>query len=370
MRSQAGTAAGVHNNGARLRQNSENSLLVRLAPHLPGGGEHEHAHILVYPLPLENPRRHLKVLHTPIRAGAEEHLIYLYSLRLVYVVHIIHGVRKRNLRNQIRGVVLVSLLVLRVLIRVENLVGSPGSPLQVRLRLIVSFNYPVLGAHLRAHVCEDHPRCDTHILYCLPLELHRLVHGTARGDIAYDVQRQVLRVHALRHLPVHNYLVALWHAEPYLARGPDCGDLTSPDSSGESAECAGRGGVRISTHNHCAGQIVALLRHHLMTNPCVYVPEVLNALLLHEFPDALVVVRIIRRGRGHGVVKDDHDFLRVPHPLNASLLEFQEYRRRVVVAHHPGGLHGNYLSGSHFLLSSLPREDFLREGHPHNTTEA
>ena len=119
--------------------------------------------------------------------------------------------------------------------------------------------------------------------------------------------------------------------------------------------------VRICAEDELAGQDKCLLAEHLMADAAAHLEEVANALLLHEAADLGVILRVLGRRRGHGMVERDGDALGDQHAFLAELLPNAANGGGVVVAEHDVRPRIDHLADFDSVEPGRTRQRFLRK---------
>ncbi|MBS1271209.1 MAG: hypothetical protein MAGBODY4_00338 [Candidatus Marinimicrobia bacterium] len=113
---------------------------------------------------------------------------------------------------------------------------------------------------------------------------------------------------------------------------------------------------------------MALFRQHLVTDSGIDIIEILDALLIYEFPDDLMVVSEFFVGRRRRVIKHDYVFVRIVDLVHAQRVEFVGDIRGIIVTHRHIRLYVHKLA-SHHIFAALFTQYLFGKCFTHGTPE-
>lgn len=225
-----------------------------------------------------------------------------------------------------------------------------------------------LCAHLHGEVGEDHAGGEGHATDGGSVEFHGAVVGSGGAEAADDVEDKILGADPGAELALHLDADGGGHLEPEAAFGPDAGHFGGSDASGEGAESAMGGSVRVGADdNHAGADVTALGEHLVADSSAADVVKVGDALGGDELADGLVSGGGLLALSGDAVVENDNDFGGVPNAGDADLKEALADEVGVFVAHGEIDAGDDDLVGTDGCARRGARENLLGDGHAHGS---
>ncbi len=280
---------------------------------------------------------------------------------------IVHLGRTRQHRHKILRPVFHHLTVPGVLVRVQPvhiLHLHPG----VRAGLLIRRKQRRLRARLDRHIGDRHARRYAHLLHRAARKLEYLVSRPVRPQISDQAQNHILRIHALRQLPVDDYLDRLRHPDPHLAGAQHSRHLRVADPRRKTAHAPVGRRVGVRPEHDIARFRVTHLRHQLMTDT-VRPVKMGEPLLPHKSVPDLKMPHILHRAGRHQMVVDQHHLVGVPHLPKTHLTEFIHHKRdKDVVDHYTVHLHCLDIPRRHGRLPGISHHNLFNQCMSHAHT--
>ncbi len=301
----------------------------------------------------------------PVRAGADDRLVYLDVARLGDRARVRRQVRERHRGLDGRRVDLVHLGILGIRVGMVFRVGALGAPVQVGTRHVVHLDEAGLTARLDGHVGHGHALFDAHIPNGAARELHRAVQRAVHADHADDVQDDVLARDAGSQLSLDLEQDGFGHLEPCAPGGVAHAGVGGAHARGERAQRAIGAGVAVRADDEVARAHDALLgQKRVFHAHAAHLVVVGNALLAREIAHDLGLFGALDVLVGDVMVGHEGNLFGIEHLLDADLAEFLHGDGGGdVVGEHEVEIAFDQLARLHLVKARMGGENLLRHGH-------
>ncbi len=365
MAAEAGAAGRRAESGARIYEDVHQTFFNALFIDRLRGRNHDHAHIGVDLVALDDFSRFAHVLDPAVGAGADHGLIDIDRAKLAYGLHIFGKVRAGNLRLHAGEVVFAHIHIACLFVALVEFVLALRALRHIFFGNLVRLDDAVLAACFDRHVADGQASRHRKLLDHLTGELHGTVERSVHADVADGVQNDVLAADPLAELARVDELHALRHLEPGLARDHGRGNIGAAHAGRESSQPAVGAGVAVSADHHITGHHDPLLGKKRMFHAHLAYLEVQGQVMLAR--KLAKHIALLCRGNvlvRRKVVGNQRDPAGIKHLLRVDSPKLLDRDRRSdVVRQHQIELRIDQFARLHFFFAAMRGQYLFRNGH-------